>query len=288
MTFLDVENRFVAALQARYGSPEAMSLCDFAFSELGGPGRAVRKLKRDEEVPDVWISRLLEVLEALKTGRPIQYVFGEAPFFGRSFAVNEAVLIPRPETEELVDWIIRSSPTDHLALLDIGTGSGCIAVSLGAELPGAEVWATDLSENALAMAQKNAARHAPRVHFFTDDALSPEFATQPNLPEFFDVIVSNPPYITIPEQAEMTENVLGHEPHSALFVTNGDPLQFYRAIARFARKRLRSGGRIFLELNEQFAAATGELLEGEGFSSVELRQDINGKWRMASAMFFIS
>lgn len=215
---------------------------------------------------------------------PLQYLTGKTEFCGLPFLVNESTLIPRPETEELaelvVDFAAVFQPSKTVHILDIGTGSGCIAVTLAKRIPGARVEACDISPPALATAAQNAAANAVDVRFFQCDILQPDV-----LPGTYDVIVSNPPYVRHSEKATMRRNVLDFEPPAALFVEDDDPLLFYRKIAGLASNRLNAGGGLFLEINEAFGAETVALLEKRGFSSVELHHDFFGKPRMVSAVW---
>lgn len=219
--------------------------------------------------------RLLEAMRRLRNGEPVQYVTGSAPFMGRAFHVESGVLIPRPETERLCQMAIEAArETDRPAVLDIGTGSGCIAATIALELPGARVEAWDISPKALLIAGGNARRLGANVTFRQQDALH-----APAGDSLFDVIVSNPPYICLCEAAEMERNVLEHEPPEALFVPDGDPLLFYRAITRYAARALRPGGQLLFEINPLYARQTEEMLAREGFGDIATERDIFGKER---------
>jgi release factor glutamine methyltransferase len=228
-------------------------------------------------------------LTRLKQHEPLQYVLGEAWFYDLPFYVNSSVLIPRPETEELVYLIlsgIRHSTFDiqysKLKILDIGTGSGCIPVVLKKNIPDAEVHAIDISPDALTTAKQNAERNETAVDFIQADILDPNL----KLPVTgFDVIVSNPPYITNEEKAGMHPNVLSREPHLALFVSNGDPLQFYKTIAAFASRNLIKGGKLYVEINAQFGHEVKRCFESYGFSQVTVIRDMQGKERIVTAVF---
>ncbi len=220
------------------------------------------------------------VVIELQKERPIQYILGETEFYGLPFLVNENTLIPRPETEELVDLIIvesQKSKVESFKILDIGTGSGCIAISLAKNLPNAKVSAIDVSEKALEMAQKNAELNNVEVHFIQKNIL--EIA---DLEQQFDVIVSNPPYVRMLEKAEIKTNVLDYEPHLALFVDDNDALLFYRKIAQLALKNLTKNGKLYFEINQYLGKETVELLENLGFKNVNLIKDIYGNDRMIS------
>ena len=214
----------------------------------------------------------------MKHNKPIQYILGVTEFYDLPFYVDDSVLIPRPETEELVHWILDDYHGLSPRIIDIGTGSGCIPVALAKNLPLAKVLAADISETALATAHKNALRNSVTVEFLKMDILSDA------LPDFgrFDLIVSNPPYVTVEQMDRMEANVLDYEPHIALFVPQTDPLIFYRAISRFAGKQLEPGGNLYFEINESLAAETANAVEEFGFT-VEVKKDINGKYRMLKA-----
>ncbi len=228
---------------------------------------------------DSQTAELERIVKELREHRPIQYVLGETEFCGLTFAVDERVLIPRPETEELVDWVI-SAQNSAQKILDIGTGSGCIAVSLASRIPSAAVAAYDVSAEVLALAAENAQRNRVEVDFEQIDILNP-----PMVSAVFDVIVSNPPYIMNVERSEMASRVLDFEPELALFVPDDDPLIFYRAIARFAQTHLSVGGSLFFEINRQFAAQISAMLSSEGFSEIEVRKDVFDNDRMIKCVW---
>ena len=219
------------------------------------------------------------ILEQLKQEIPIQYLLGKTSFYGLDFDVNPAVLIPRPETEELVDWIIKSNVAAQaskiIKILDIGTGSGCIAISLAKNIPDAQVFAIDVSAEALATAQKNAEINEVQVTFINKNILETT-----ELEQEFDIIVSNPPYVRNLEKEEIKKNVLDNEPHLALFVEDNDALIFYRKIAELAQKNLSKNGQLFFEINQYLGQEMMELLEKMNFKNIELRKDIYGNYRM--------
>jgi release factor glutamine methyltransferase len=241
------------------------------------------------EMDAMQLLRWESVLSELKKEKPIQYILGETEFYGLPFLVNENTLIPRPETEELVEWIIKSTKYEiqstKLRILDIGTGSGCIAISLAKNFPNAEVSAIDVSEKALATAKKNAEINKVEVDFINVDILKindlVELPTSNfQLPTQFDIIVSNPPYVRNLEKAEIKSNVLEYEPHLALFVEDTDALLFYRKIAQLAQQNLSENGKLFFEINQYLGKETVELLEDLGFKNIELKKDIYGNDRM--------
>ena len=225
--------------------------------------------------------RFDEIIERLKQGEPLQYIEGKAPFCGMDFAVRPGVLIPRPETAELVDWIIQDHATQNPRILDLGTGSGCIAISLSKQLPQAIVEACDISNDALNIAKENNERNGASVDFFYHNML--DLSTP--LPHSYHVLVSNPPYIKQSEAVEMEDHVTQWEPHTALFVPDDDALCFYRAIAEIGlTDALQPGGNIYVEINQQLGKETVALFESYGYKEVELRKDIYGNDRMVKAL----
>ena len=221
------------------------------------------------------------ILNELKNQKPIQYILEETYFYGLPFYVNENVLIPRPETEELVDLILSNNPTsNNLKILDIGTGSGCIAIALAKNIPNADVFAIDVSEIALEVAQKNAKRNEVKVTFLQKNILNVINLNDSEDSQAFDIIVSNPPYVRNLEKAEINVNVLKYEPHLALFVDDNDALLFYRKIANLAKKNLKPNGELYFEINQYLGKETVELVESFGFKNVKLIKDIYGNDRM--------
>ena len=237
------------------------------------------------EAPGIDTERLEQLMRRLEQSEPVQYVIGEELFCGRWFHVTPAVLIPRPETQELCEWCLSLTPRPlqkerepRLSILDIGTGSGCIAITLAAEMAEAQVTAWDISEEALCIARENAQRHHVDVDFRQVDILSTL-----NAPPF-TIIISNPPYIAKREAEQMTGNVLVWEPHTALFVPDDDPLLFYRAIARLALNALQPQGLLFLEINPLYHDELTAMLRDMGFADVETRNDQFNKQRMIKAV----
>lgn len=237
---------------------------------------------KDKQLSETEKSTIRQIVERLKVQEPIQYVLGTADFYGQSFFVNPSVLIPRPETEELVERVILDYEDKEVKILDVGTGSGCIGITLKRHLKNSEIIAVDISAPALETARKNARHLGAPVIFIRTDILSLE-KSDLNIPFIFDVIVSNPPYVKNSEKACMEKNVLDHEPHQALFVPNDDPLIFYRQIARLGKKKLKKEGRLYFEINAQCGPAMQEMLEHEGYKEIELFQDIFGKDRIIKA-----
>lgn len=228
---------------------------------------------------EVCVDGLEDVISKLRSWTPVQYILGYADFMELRIEVNGSVLIPRPETEELLCWIAKSTPRGA-RILDVGTGSGCIAIALSREVADAKVYGLDISTEALAVARRNGQRYAPSVKFIEGDALG-EFNRLFTHP--FDVIVSNPPYIPTSDMALMRPNVVDYEPHSALFVSDDDPLCFYRAIARTARTMLSDVGVLYFEIYESLASEMVAMLSDEGYGDVVLREDFRGKPRMICA-----
>ena len=246
-------------------------------------------LNPDFEISDAAIEKWNAILAQLQQEKPIQYITREAWFYGLRFEVNENTLIPRPETEELVEWIIESQKSkvksQKFEILDIGTGTGCIPISLKANLPHVNVSAIDVSEKALEVARRNAVSNKVEINFIQTNILEVEDLSQlqtPNfqLPTSFDIIVSNPPYVRNLEKQEIKKNVLDYEPHLALFVEDTDALLFYRKIAQLALKNLAPNGLLFFEINQYLGKETVELLENIGFKNIELKKDIYGNDRM--------
>jgi len=278
-----------------YGEGEASAVAGLVMEHLTGYSSSERSLHRNDVLAVPQLHRLTEIQQRLQQHEPVQYILGEAWFYGMKLYVAPQVLIPRPETEELVHWIIqdvKASGTDvferhyaeadvtkQLKIIDIGTGSGCIALALKKEMPKAEVWGCDISEEALNIARRNGSELDIRVDFQGIDIL--DIAQQKLLPTV-DIIVSNPPYIPLHEKDAMHDNVVNYEPHLALFVPNNDALKFYEAIKIFAKSRLYQNGLIYLETHENLAKEVQSLFENEGYIT-EIKKDMQGKERMVKA-----
>jgi release factor glutamine methyltransferase len=272
--------KFIAALISIYDEMEAESFFYLILENQRQLRRIDLALNIDLHFSDEEILIWDAILEKLKLEIPIQYILGTTHFYGLEFNVNENVLIPRPETEELVEWIISSvnmPKFTNLKILDIGTGSGCIPISLAKNIPNAEVSAIDISDKALATAKENADLNKAAVAFIQKNILETN-----DLEQQFDIIVSNPPYVRNLEKAEIKPNVLANEPHLALFVEDNDALLFYRKIAELATKNLSLEGKLFFEINQYLGKETVELLEKMHFKNCELRKDIYGNDRMIS------
>jgi len=287
MTFIDVERKFIDGLSTIYGFEEARSLSWLSISFVCKLERAKYLSIKQEEINSNDAEQLFKIYKQLVQGKPLQYILGETVFYDLTFKVNPSVLIPRPETEELVDWALITSrkingETEVLKLLDIGTGSGCIPISIKKYIPLADITAIDISEAALNTARQNADLNQVEINFIQDDIFKPTNLELIN--SKYDLILSNPPYVTEAEKDQMLDNVLNHEPDIALFVPDNDPLVFYRAITDFALVHLKINGFLFLEINEKFGQETLNLLKKKGFKEIELRQDMGGKDRMIKAV----
>lgn len=281
-TVKDVSTRYKQELANVYEPQEIEAISLLVLSELLHTSNAKLKAFPETDIT-AHTERLEGILQELITGKPVQYIFGHTEFYGLPFNVNPSVLIPRPETEELVQWIletIKASPKGTQNILDIGTGSGCIVISLKENTINSQLFAIDISTDALKIAQSNAELNKVDVKFIQADVLSHGIAAQ--LPHF-DIIVSNPPYVTLTDKKQMHHNVTGFEPHTALFVPEEDPLLFYRAIADLAKEKLNPNGLLFFEINEGYGGETVELLTGMSFRNIELRQDLSGRDRMVKA-----
>jgi len=289
----EAEMWLTGQLQTIYDREEAANISALGMEHLSDLTRLERSLKKETPLNVHQLHHLTEMTQRLLKHEPVQYVIGVAWFAGLKLYVDPTVLIPRPETEELVDWIIKdvkagglpvfnndenvADKTTELKIIDVGTGSGCIALALKKAMPLAEVWGCDISEEALNVARRNGSESNIRVDFqglnFLDEA------QQKFLPSI-DIIVSNPPYISDKEKEILAENVLSYEPHAALFVPMDDPLIFYKALAKFGKKRLHDGGSIYVEINENSGQEVLQLFSEQGYKNVEVRKDMQGKNRM--------
>ncbi len=292
MNIKNLKQYFFSKLQTIQEDSEIESFFFILTEYLHNLKRIDVSLNPDFEVSEVDLEKWNTIISELKTEKPIQYITGEAWFYGLRFEVNENTLIPRPETEELVEWIIDGlkakgkrqkaktenltiQQSNNLSVLDIGTGSGCIPISLKKEIPNALVSAIDVSEKAIEKARKNAVDNEVEVNFILQNILETE-----SLIEKYDIIVSNPPYVRNLEKQEIKKNVLDYEPHLALFVEDTDALLFYRKIAQLALTSLTPNGKLFFEINQYLGKETIELLENLGFKNIELRKDFVGNDRM--------
>ncbi|MGD9978047.1 MAG: peptide chain release factor N(5)-glutamine methyltransferase [Bacteroidales bacterium] len=268
-------------LQTKFPATEAQSIRRMLFEKVLGIAYYQVYIKPNQMVDADRVALVNDILLELEQGKPVHYILGEADFMDVTLKVNEHVLIPRPETEELVRWIIQNNPYSTSKILDIGTGSGCIAVSLAKYLPKTNVSAVDISVDAIQVAGENAKNAEVKVNFIQADILkSPEIHGAP-----FDIVVSNPPYVRDMERKTMENNVLNYEPHLALFVPDDDPLVFYRTIIENAIKWLSPQGQVYFEINEALGAQIVSLLQQNSFSDIEPRKDINGRDRMVMGIF---
>ncbi|MDO1448818.1 peptide chain release factor N(5)-glutamine methyltransferase [Rhodocytophaga aerolata] len=275
-------HRITLELQPIYDTEEARSMAFLLLEHFYGLTRSAVLTDKILELPETF--QLENALERLKKHEPIQYIIGSTEFMGRVFEVNRHVLIPRPETEELVNLIIEENR--HMfpsKLVDIGTGSGCIAVSLAAAWPKAEILAVDVSPEALQVAKKNAEKYVQNVRFMQASILDTQWQADMDAMEL-DIVVSNPPYVTYAEEPLMRKNVTEHEPRLALFVENNDPLLFYRHIAWFCKRHLKKEGMCYVEINEQYGEEVKQLFLGNGFSTAVVLQDMFGKNRFVKGI----
>lgn len=282
MKIIDLKKYFTKALSGIYPVQEIENffyLLTYEYLKLNRVGIA---LEPNEEINFKVEQKYNSAIAQLKKEVPIQYILGQTAFYGLTLYVDKNVLIPRPETEELVSWVIKNIPTylneQKISILDIGTGSGCIAISLAKNIKNVKIWALDISEKALKIAQKNANHNNVQVQFINYDILNIN-----QLPDKFDIIVSNPPYVRELEKTEINNNVLKHEPHVALFVKDKNPLLFYDKIADFAKKNLRNKGQLYFEINQYLGEETKSLLIEKGYKNIELKKDIFENDRMLRA-----
>ena len=283
MTIQVAYKQLLALLFEIYDSREAANIADWVIEHVTGQRKIDRIIYKDLPVNEAQQKQLRKITSELLLHRPVQYVLGEAWFINMKLIVDENVLIPRPETEELVEWIaedIKKSGNIEVSLIDIGTGSGCIPIALKKKIPQVTVSAVDVSDAALIAAKRNAVQQKVSVDFLHLDFL--------NVDEWkrlgqYDIIASNPPYIKESEAAEMKDNVLKHEPHIALFVPNEDALIFYKAIAGFSQAHLKKPGSVYVEINEALGRQVVDVFTKEGFSNIILKKDLQGKDRMVRA-----
>ena len=273
LTLKELKNNFTSTLSSLYPSEEIQSFFNIFSEKYLNISRIEIALNPERVISEEVSEKYQKALLRLKNHEPVQYIIGETEFFGLPFKVNKHTLIPRPETEELVDWILSEKTIN--TILDIGTGSGCIAISLAKDLPDSKISALDISDEALKIAHENAEMNKVEVDFFQADILNTK-----TLPKKYDIIVSNPPYVRELEKKQMQRNVLKFEPNSALYVNDNDPLLFYRVISHLAKKHLQPNGKLFFEINEYLADKLIQLLRREGFQNIQVKKDIFGKDRM--------
>jgi release factor glutamine methyltransferase len=304
----DCRRYYAGELEKLYGSDEANALIMILLEHYFNIDKIKIALEPDLRLSESELLTLHFAVKELLKNRPIQYIIGETEFCGMRFFVNENVLIPRPETEELVNQLISCSVNQltvnphpsfrpdierremvaekspaNISILDIGTGSGCIAISLAKLLKDSDVTAVDISEKALEVARKNAEANGVNVRFVHDDILNPHVKTYGRASQQFDIIVSNPPYVCESEKSDMRANVLDYEPSTALFVSDNDPLVFYRKILEFAQKTLKPNGAVWFEINEKFGKEMKDLCLEKGFKNVEIIKDFREKERVVRA-----
>ncbi len=295
MRLKEVQNIFHNELDAIYSKDEVDSFFYLLTEEFLGIRRLAFSMQPEFTITKEEEQPLFEALSKLKLEQPIQYVLGKTEFFGLPFKVNEHTLIPRPETEELVEFVIKGSKfkvqssetskskTENFKILDIGTGTGCIAISIAKNSPNAQVFALDVSKDALKVAKENAELNETNVILLESDILNRDSWNLAFSDLHFDIIVSNPPYVRNLEKDEMKNNVLQNEPHLALFVEDEHPLVFYKAITEFAAKYLNNHGQLYFEINQYLGQEMVALLEDSGFQNIELKKDIFGNDRMIKA-----
>jgi len=279
MDWLQAQKSLTTELLPLYGDREAAIITDWVLENLSGWKKIDRILHRSDPLPPETLATYQRYTSELLSHRPVQYVLHESWFAGMKLYVDENVLIPRPETEELVEWVLSTSPFPH-AILDVGTGSGCIAIALAKKLPTSHIHACDLSPEALSVARRNAASQNTPVTFHELDFLKP--ATWKALPPIA-CLVSNPPYIPAKERTQMATHVTDFEPSQALFVPDDDALLFYRALSRFAREQMPAGSPLFVEIHEEMGEQVQHLFRSTGLNDIVLRQDLQGKDRMVKA-----
>lgn len=279
MTIESAKDQLIQQLAALYEPRETAGITHMVLEHLTGMNKTDRMIHKHQELSIEQEDRLLSMLTALLNNIPIQYVLGEAWFGGMKFIVNEHTLIPRPETEELIEWIKATANPEPQKVLDIGTGSGCIPITLKKEFPLWQLTAIDVSDDTLEVAKKNATLNQVAIEFMSMDFLNESL--WPTLPDYH-IIVSNPPYIKKSEKDTMSANVVDHEPHIALFVPDEDALIFYRKIASFGLSHLKKNGQLFFEINQLLGKEVCTLLEEMGYDPI-LRKDLHGNDRMIMA-----
>ena len=280
-TKMEIVDKIKQELSELYSKEEIGSIISLIFNKLAGINSTEFLLLENKKLSQKIIEKIESAIERLKLNEPIQYVLGQAEFYGLPFITDKRALIPRPETEELVDWVLCHCGLDlqsQANILDIGTGSGCIAVTLAQKLKNSHVFAFDISLDALNLAHENADLNYVFVHFYHCNILK-----MSSFDQKFDVIVSNPPYVINAQKEEMNPNVLDYEPFMALFVPDENPLLFYEHIINFAKKQLNPNGFLFLEINHLFGKEVVKLLKSNNFKNIELKKDLSGKNRMIRA-----
>jgi release factor glutamine methyltransferase len=278
----ELKTYFISSLKSLYPSKEVLSFFNLLAEKALGLSRIATALQPEKQISEKEKFVFDKAISRLKNFEPIQHILGTTEFFGLPFLVDKNVLIPRPETEELVAWIADEAQNENITILDIGTGSGCIAISLAYQLPKTIVGAIDISDKALSIAKQNATLNNVNVNFMKVDVLEFEksLILEKHLDSKFDVVVSNPPYVRMLEKELMSPNVIEHEPSIALFVKDEDPLLFYRKIAQLSNIYLKPEGVLYFEINEYLSLEMEKMLTMEGFKNIEIRKDIFKKDRM--------
>jgi release factor glutamine methyltransferase len=279
-TVKDIRIYLQGELWDQYPEEEIKAISSMLLKSVLGTEKNYQIYMADLGITEDQVKKIINICKGLKLGKPIQYLLGETTFYGCLIRLNSDTLIPRQETEELVDLIIRENKDYKGTLIDFGTGSGCIAIALAANLPGLSVTATDNSVMALRQAEENAQLNNVKIRFINDDILDSESSPEQEA----GIIVSNPPYVRNSEKKAMQKNVLDFEPHKALFVDDSDPLVYYRAILRKADTILSAGGKIYFEINEAMGESMTMLIRSFGYPNIKLISDINGKDRIIKAI----
>lgn len=285
MSDLTIQYQFknlIKALERLYPKHEAESIAYVAIEHVLNYSKFKYAEHRQESFPKTKLEKWNNISERLITGEPVQYIIGSAPFYGLNFKVSPEVLIPRPETEELVELVLKENKENLLRVLDIGTGSGCIPVSIKFNQKNWEVFATDISEEAVRITEENAKNNNAQIKIFIDDIFNSKvFRSEIK----FDIIVSNPPYIPLSEKQVMHKNVIDFEPHLALFIPDNDPVKYYKAIAEFAKIHLDEKGKVYVEIHESYANEVVTVFKESGFNKNEIIFDINKKPRIIKSSF---
>ena len=267
---------FHAELDDAHGRDEVTVIVSLVFKKYKAYSKIDLSLSKEEMIDNTLVEIIRSIIHRLKKQEPIQYILGETQFYGLNLKVDKNVLIPRPETEELVELIIKGNENKKNNIMDIGTGSGCIAIALKKNIPGSVITAIDVSADALEIASLNAINNKADINFIKQDILSDKILFTPS---FYDIIVSNPPYVTQNEKNTMRPNVINYEPHLALFVNDNDPLLFYNSIVKFSKKYLNKNGKLYFEINEKYSLEICDLLKDTSFKNIQLKKDLSGKNR---------
>jgi len=275
-TFKDIRFYLTTELAGIYPAEEIRSMSDIIIRSVFGINGLHQIYLTERSVNEEQDSKIISVCQELKTGKPIQYILGETIFYDCTIKLNSSTLIPRPETEELVDLVISENSGYKGNIIDFATGSGCIAIAIASKLPGSFLTGTDISDEALSIADENARLNNVKITYIKDDILNPDTGQF----EKTGIIVSNPPYVRNSEKQMMNKNVVEFEPHSALFVTDSDPLVYYNGILKKSARILDPPGKIYFEINEKLGTPMVQLLESFGYSEIKIVEDINGKERI--------